>query len=303
MHKVIVTGANGFVGSHLVNELLGQGFEVISVAGKDMPVRNGVKPLFIDLVNEDEVKSKLDFNGVDGVIHLAGLAAVGDSFSNPLKYIEVNCAIQINIMEAALEQKSKARFVVISSGSVYSPDQKLPLTETSRVSPSSPYSVSKLAQENLAEYYVNRGLSCIVARPFNHIGPGQNSGFIVPDLIAQVMQAKQTHSSSVMVGNINTRRDYTDVRDITRAYILLLISGQSGETYNICSGKSLSGEEILNQIMKTAGVKLTHEVDIAKIRPVDVEEIYGDFSKLNAQTGWKPEIALEQTISDIFKTR
>ena len=301
MSKVIVTGASGFVGYHLAHELSTSGARVIGIAQDQNSTLENVSYQQIDLSDRNEVRSKLDYSGIDGVIHLAGMAAVGGSFDEPLKYINVNSAIQINLMEAALEQNSHAKFVVVSSGSVYGPNNPLPLTEKSATLPTSPYSVSKLAQENLAQYYAYRGLHCIIARPFNHIGPGQKAGFIVPDLACQVEEAKKSGQSEIRVGNLSTERDYTDVRDIVRAYRLLLDTGQSGEIYNICSGVAHSGTEILNTLADIAGVKIYPVKDDSKNRPIDNPLVYGDFTKLSEVTGWKPEIKLEQTLTDFMR--
>lgn len=300
--KVLITGANGFVGQHLVRELKNSGINVVSVGGHTAPSIDGEECIRLDLSNQEEAHRELNFTGIDGVIHLAGLAANGPSFSEPLKYINVNSAIQINLMETALEQKCSPKFVVVSSGSVYDASAPLPITEKSPIKPSSPYSVSKLAQENLAFYYTTRGLECVIARPFNHIGPGQGPGFIVPDLAQQIVDVKKSGGEEIKVGNLSTKRDYTDVRDIVRAYRLLLEKGQSGEIYNICSGAASSGEDILNGLASAAGVNVKPVVDPSKNRPVDYPVIYGDHSKLEDATGWKPEIKLDTTLADVIKS-
>ncbi len=297
--KILVTGVNGFVGKHLVSELEGVGIEVLGIAGKSADQESG-KYIQIDLTDRGSVQKNIDFSGIEGVIHLAGLASVGDSFSNPLKYINVNSSIQINLMETALEQGCKPKFIVVSSGSVYDPSMALPLKEESPIKPTSPYSISKLVQEDLGQYYTSRGLECVIARPFNHIGPGQGSGFIVPDLAKQIVEARKNGERSIRVGNLNTKRDYTDVRDIVGAYILLLKKGRSGEVYNICSGTAVSGKEILEGLEKAAKIEINPIIDPSKNRPVDNPVIYGDYSKLNNETGWKPEIKLDQTLADII---
>jgi GDP-4-dehydro-6-deoxy-D-mannose reductase len=185
---------------------------------------------------------------------------------------------------------------------LYDPAASLPLTEDSRVKCASPYSVSKLLQEQLAGYYGVRGFEYVVARPFNHIGPGQNEGFLVPDLAKQVAEAEKSGAETFGVGNLSAKRDFTDVRDIVLAYVALLERGKNGEVYNICSGRSVSGEEILNELLKhSKSADLRPVVDEAKVRPVDAPEIYGDYGKLKADTGWEPRIPLEQTLREAME--
>ncbi len=297
--KILVTGANGFVGPHLLQELLAAGHQVVATGHHgDSDLPEGLSFASLDLTDKEQVAS-LDFTELSGVIHLAGLAAVGPSFDAPMRYLEVNGGIEVNLFEAAQAQGAKPRFVIVSSGSLYDPASPLPLTEASRVKCASPYAVSKRLQEELGGYYAVRGFEIVVARPFNHIGPGQNEGFLVPDLAKQVAEAEKSGATTVAVGNLSAKRDYTDVRDIVRAYVALLEKGRSGETYNICSGKAVSGEEILSGLLKlSSSQKLVPKVDPAKVRPVDAPEIYGDFSKLKKDTGWEPEIPLEHTLSE-----
>lgn len=301
MQRVIVTGANGFVGNHLVHELSENGYEVVGVGG---PVATSGTPNgMVDYIECDLTDSaavaKIDFTGVSGVIHLAGLAAVGPSFDDPLGYIHGNIGMQVNLFETALQQDQHPKFIVISSGALYDPKASLPLTEESHVLPSSPYAVSKIGQEQMALYYGMRGFEVVIARPFNHIGPGQNLGFIVPDLTKQVVDIERGVAKEMMVGNLDAKRDYTDVRDIARAYRLLLESGKPGETYNICSGSSRSGQEMLDKIVTAAGGKPKVTQDPARMRPSDAPDIYGSHEKLSADTGWQPEFILKDTIAAV----
>jgi GDP-4-dehydro-6-deoxy-D-mannose reductase len=301
MEKVLVTGINGFVGQHLAKELFKDGYEVVGIGG---PQGNHEQPEFIskyivvDLMDPEALNS-LDLTDIGGVVHLAGLAAVGPSFASPLQYIETNIGIETNLFETAIKQSVYPKFVVVSSGSLYDPTASLPLDEHSNVVPNSPYAVSKIGQEQMAAYYVSRGFKVVIARPFNHIGPGQNLGFIVPDLTHQAVAFENADLDRITVGNLDAKRDYTDVRDIARAYRLLLEKGQSSETYNICTGRSVSGHEILQQILDTADVHPEITQDPAKMRPSDAPDIYGDCSKLNRDTGWQSEISLAQTITDV----
>ena len=302
MNTVLVTGANGFVGNHLVKELAENGYRVVGVSGKGGLKEESLhisKHLALDLTKPSETKS-IDFKKVDCIIHLAGLAAVRDSFNEPMKYIQTNMGIELNLFEAALSQNSYPKFLIISSGSLYDPKAGLPLTENSEILPTSPYAVSKIGQEQLARYYMSRGFECVIVRPFNHIGPGQGPGFIAPDLALQIIQAKASGKKDIAVGNLATKRDYTDVRDIVRAYRLLLEKGKSGEVYNVCSSRAYSGQQLLNGLVRAAGIKVNPKPDPLKNRPADNPIIYGDYTKLQQATEWKPEISLEKTLADII---
>ena len=302
MKKILVTGANGFVGQHLAKELKDNNYYVMGIGGNiglNNKPENIDEYIVVDLSNKDEV-GKIDFSSLDGIVHLAGLAAVGPSFENPMQYIDVNIGIEVNLFEACKSQNSKPKFIIISSGTIYSPDNEMPLNEKSSVLPNSPYAVSKLGQEDMAKYYESVGFEVVTARPFNHIGPGQGLGFIVPDLTKQIVDFKNGESEEVMVGNLDSERDYTDVRDIARAYRLLLEDGKSGEIYNICTGSPNSGKTILEALIKIANVDPKITLDKSRLRPSDNPVIFGDYKKLYNDTGWRPEISLDTTLRDVI---
>jgi GDP-4-dehydro-6-deoxy-D-mannose reductase len=302
MKKVLVTGVNGFVGQHVAKELSEHGAQVVGIGGPQGAKEKSkyIDAYFtVDLTDRSAVGS-IDFSDIDGVLHLAGLAAVGPSFDNPLQYIEANIGMEINLFEAAQAQDKHPKFVVVSSGSLYNSKADLPITEASPVLPNSPYAVSKIGQEQMALYYGTRGFAIVIARPFNHIGPGQNLGFIVPDLTQQVIACERGEAKEILVGNLDAKRDFTDVRDIATAYRLLLEKGKSGEVYNICTGKSLSGNEILSLILDASGTSAPVVQDPGKMRPSDTLDIYGSHDKLTKDSGWKPSIDIKQTIQDVI---
>lgn len=298
--KALVTGANGFVGQHLVRELQQSGYEVTATgqAGAS-PFAQEIEFKAIDLTNADETAA-INFSDVDVIFHLAGLAAVGLSYDHPREYVETNTAIQINLSEACIRQAARPRMMLVSSGGLYDPRAALPLTENSPTLPSSPYAVSKLAQEALAKYYGIRGMDVVIVRPFNHIGPGQAAGFLLPDLVAKIRTAKERGDDAINIGDLTTKRDYTDVRDIVKAYVMLTEKGKPGEIYNICSGKAVSGTEILEHLMRLLDYQVEVKINKALLRPTDAAEIYGSYEKLSCDTGWKPEIDLETTLKDIL---
>jgi len=295
--KVLITGSSGFVGLHLQTLLRQEGNEVIGLG--HLPARDGDSSYHaVDLLDANAV-SGVDFGGIDVVIHLAGLAAVGPSFEQPRRYIDANAGMQINLFEAMIAQRVTARALIISTGNVYRADH-LPITEDAAITTPSPYAVSKMTQEHLAYYYGNRGFEMIIARPFNHIGPGQTEGFIVADLAKQIAAAERQNRTEISVGNLTSCRDYTDVRDIVRAYCALIQRGTPGEIYNVCSGTSTSGERILAGLLKHSSVKLEVVPDPAKMRPADIKDIRGSHAKLTADTGWEPQIPLDQTLADVL---
>lgn len=303
----LVTGVNGFVGHHLARELVEQGWQVTGL-GKDETADQdlaGFLAQYIrcDLTDYEEVKG-IPLKGVSALINLAGLAAVGPSFEQPDLYMRVNTGVLESLCRSVAEQASETRIISISSGAVYKSGQPMPLTESSQLDPtSSPYAKSKIAMEDLARKYRDEGLDCVVARPFNHIGPGQDQGFLLPDLYAKV-KAAHCSGGNVMVGNLTTRRDYTDVRDVAKAYVAL--AGQevlSEGTYNVCSGRSLSGEEVLSLLIQALGYDhLTTTVDEKLFRPSDAPDLFGDNSRLRNETGWQPSIPIEKTVEDFIKS-
>lgn len=298
--KVVVSGINGFVGHHLARRLASEGFSVVGI-GSEPSISDKIEKIVDAYYCQDLVQAWPDTGDVLGVIHLAGLAAVGPSFDAPQKYINANSAMVTNLCEYYLGHKLHPRILLISSGAIYSPDQPMPIHEDSEVGLSSPYAVSKVLNENQATYYRNRGLDCIIARPFNHIGPGQAPGFILPDFYERISKSSE---NIIKVGNIKTRRDYTDVRDIVNAYVKLIQAEELHyNTYNVCSGESLSGEDILDRL-KTAmnRPEIEFKIDSSLIRPTDINEITGDSKRLQKEINWTPTHSIDQTIADFVSS-
>jgi len=304
--RILVTGVNGFVGPHLVRELLGRGCAVDGVGYGPEP-ENSTKHedynyIACDLTDMEEVTQKISTAGLSAVIHLAGLSSPAKSFEQPQRYIADNSAMLINLFENILANKPEKlpRFAVISSGALYAGDQEMPLTESSKIFYNSPYAVSKATNEHITDYYRLRGFDNVVIRPFNHIGPGQTPGFIVSDLTSQAIEAGA--NGTITVGNLTTRRDYTDVRDVVKAYAdIALAPTVEHSLYNVSSGISRSGEDILAAITKSLygnDASLNVQVDQSRIRPGDTPEIVGDASLIREEFGWQPSIPFEQTIQD-----
>jgi len=300
--RVVVSGINGFVGNHLARELFDNGVDVVGI-GREAEISPEISDIVSEYHSADLVKEWPESSKAKAVIHLAGLAAVGPSFEKPQLYIDSNSAMVTNLCEYYLKQDYKPRILLISSGAIYDPNQLLPINEDGEIGFNSPYAVSKVLNENQAKYYKKIGLDCVVARPFNHIGPGQGAGFILPDLFDRLSNIDG--EKTITTGNIETRRDYTDVRDIVKAYgRLALAETLKHSLYNISSGKSYSGTEILDTLKGTMGLeKVTSKIDPSLVRPNDIPEIIGDNSRIKEELSWQPEIDIKQTISDFVESK
>lgn len=299
-NTIVITGVNGFVGGHLAEKFHKKGFKIIGVGIDDEPT-DSVREILQHYYKADLTKTwPVTEKGVRAIVHLAGLAAVGPSYDNPQLYIEKNSAMVTHMCEYYANIEKKPRILLISSGAIYDPLQNMPISEDSPLGYSSPYAVSKVLNENQAKYYRGRGLDCVVVRPFNHIGHGQGQGFILPDLYARIAAAQKNSAKEIVVGNLNTKRDYTDVRDIVSAYSLLALAETlKHDTYNICSGKSLSGNEILKYIKENSSAEdIATVVDETLIRPNDILDIWGDSSRIREELAWSPEHSIEETIRD-----
>lgn len=286
--RAFVTGGHGFVGSWLVRHLQAAGDHVTAPHAGE-----------VDITDADAVAKALDAAAPDAVYHLAGFAHVGQSWERPGDVFRVNAEGTLNVLEAA--RPGKVRTLVVSSAEVYGTVQPndLPLTEDSPVRPVSPYAASKAAAEVLAlQAWLGRGTPAMVVRPFNHTGPGQSPDFVVPAFAKRIRSATDV----LKVGNLTPRRDITDVRDVVRAYRLLIERGEPGGVYNVCSGTDVAIEELVTRMVDIAGLRgtLRIEVDPDLLRPADVPVLRGDPTRLANATGWKPEIPLDQTLNDVL---
>jgi GDP-4-dehydro-6-deoxy-D-mannose reductase len=304
MTKILVTGINGFVGKHLAKELAARDHHVVGVGREDLDetIVDHVAEYYTADLTDDEQVSSIPLDGLDGVISLAGLASVGPSYDNPELYQRVNVEVLAKLGRRLVKEGLTPRVIAVSTGAVYDPNQPLPLAEESFVVKNgSPYALSKLAMEEEARSLDSQGLPTIVARPFNHIGPGQESQFLVPDLYEKIISAK-SNGGVIEVGDLTTKRDYTDVRDVVKAYADLIEASSVSGLYNVCSGRSTSGKRILEMLLALTNIDdVQIKVDPAKIRPSDPKELYGSNSKIATATEWQPEISLEETLADFVK--
>jgi len=288
--RAFVTGGHGFVGRWLRAHLAAEGDEVIAPDADEL-----------DVTDLPAVAKHVAEARPDAVYHLAGLASVAESWKHPDAALAVNAGGTLAVLEAARALDSPPRVLVVSSAEVYGSVGAEPVAEDAPLRPVTPYAASKVAAEFLGlQAFLGSGLPVVRARPFNHVGPGQSPGFVVAALAKRIADAARTGATALSVGNLTPRRDFTDVRDVVRAYRLLVVRGEAGEAYNVCSGRDVMVAELVDRMMAIAGVRLTLEPDPALLRPVDVPVLRGDASKLHALTGWQPEVAIEQTLADVL---
>ncbi|HUY22215.1 MAG TPA: GDP-mannose 4,6-dehydratase [Acidimicrobiales bacterium] len=289
--RALVTGGRGFVGTWLTTHLTEQGDEVVAIDHE------------VDVTDGQAVRAAMFDAAPDVVYHLAALTHVGRSWTDPAEVLQVNATGTLYVLEAARACPRPPRVLVISSAEVYGavPEERLPVSEDAPLAPVTPYAASKVAAEYLGvQAHLAHGLPVVRVRPFNHVGPGQSSGFVVPALAERIMAARRTGASSILVGNLSARRDLTDVRDVVRAYRLLAEQGVPGDVYNVCTGHDVAIEEVAERLQVLAGTDLRLELDPSLARPVDVPVVRGDPTKLHATTGWAPEIDLDTTLADVL---
>lgn len=299
--RLVVTGVDGFVGRHVARIAARQGIAVTGISRTDAP-DSSLQPDLVEYISADLTDAWPVSAPTDApIVHLAGLAAVGPSFDSPQTYIASNSAMVSHMCEALLAAGAgSTRVVGVSTGAVYAHDERAPLRrENDPVAFSSPYVVSKVLVENQLAYYRGRGLSTVVARPFNHIGPGQGPGFILPDLLTQL--ARLRVEEPLRVGNLDTRRDYTDVRDVAAAYVKLATTSRLEHTvYNVASGKARSGRELLDAVCTILGRRTPSlELDVTRVRATDPAVIVGDARRMSDEFDWHATVPLERTLHDV----
>ncbi len=290
--RSLITGGRGFVGNWLADHLREVGDQVVVIDRE------------VDVTDPGAVLTAMTDAAPDAIYHLAALTHVGQSWDEPLQVLEVNVIGTAAVLAAARQCGSDPRVLVTSSAEVYgavTDPGRLPLTEESPTAPLTPYAASKLAAEALiTQAWLGHGQHVITVRPFNHIGPGQSPNFAVPALAKRIVEAHASGTPTIPVGNLSARRDFTDVRDVVRAYRLLVEAGEPGAVYNVCSGQDVSIRDIADRLLGLAGTTLEFETDPALVRPVEVPVLRGDPTRLVRATGWKPEVALDQTLADVL---
>lgn len=293
--RVAVTGADGFVGKHATRVFRERGHEVIALVGGD-PMGNAKR---IDLLDSSSVRVALEGTNATHILHLAGASSVARSHENPGEAFAINTLGTVHVLDAARRSLPDARVVLVSSGEVYG-NTSHPAIESEPTHATSPYAASKLASEVAARQFVDSyGMLIVLARPFNHIGPGQAQHFVLPSFARQIAEIGRNGKGELRVGNLEAVRDFSHVLDVVNAYEMLLERGVAGETYNIASGEGRSIRSLLDEMIAIAGVDIVPSVDPARLRPVELPVLVGNAKKLTA-LGWRSEHSLRSALDLIL---
>ncbi len=302
--KSLIIGGAGFVGAYLIRHLRDEkGREVfVTKMPHEEITEEGAKVYDLNILDKDAICSLLQEVQPDEIFHLAAQSSVAVSWKNPALTVDVNVKGGVNVLDAVRDTCPKARILLIGSGEEYGhvKNEEMPIVEENAVRPGNIYAATKVCQNLLGAIYAEAyQMDVMMVRAFNHIGPNQIPQFVVADFCKQVADIEAGRQEPVMkVGNLSARRDFTDVRDVVRAYGMIIEKGVAGETYNVGSGHAIAIQEILDKILANSSVDIKVEKDPAKFRPVDVPIIEANTTKLRETTGWTPEIPLEQTIKE-----
>ena len=291
--KALITGAGGFVGHHLIDHLNACGDEVMTT---DRSIDG------LDITDAPALLESFRRQRPEVVYHLAGASDVGGSWSTPQATFRSNAEGTLNVLWAAREAGID-RVLTVGSADVYGKvaAEDLPIRESLAMRPVSPYAASKASADHVAlQAHLGFGQSVVRARPFNHLGPGQSNRFVAAALAERVARNELDDESHVRVGNLSPRRDFTDVRDVVRAYRLLVEHGADGEVYNVCSGQAIAVQALADELIALARIPMELVIDPDLERPVDIPVLLGDNSRLCADTGWTPEIPLTTTLADLL---
>jgi GDP-4-dehydro-6-deoxy-D-mannose reductase len=281
---ILVTGAQGFVGGHLLAQLGGSGL-----------------PVDVDVTDAKAVARAVAATAPAAIVHLAALSSVGASWDDAGETWRVNTVGTVNVLEAVRLETPDTRILVASTGEVYGRADQVPTPEEAPLAPVSPYAASKAAAELACEQALRAGVDVIVTRAFQHDGPGRDERFALGSWAAQISRAEESGGGTVRVGDLTARRDITDVRDVGRAYTLLLDPSVPAGTYNVATGRAVEMREVLETLVGLAAVQVEVEPDPERMRPSELPVVCGDASRLRAATGWAPRIPLEQTLADMIE--
>lgn len=304
--KALIIGGAGFVGGYLAKRLQEDGYEVAVTKREEEYLSSFDGAVYtLDLLNPEQISSVLKNVSPDCIFHLAAQSSVALSWKQPVITVDINIKGTIQLLNAIRSLEMNPRILLIGSSEEYGAvrQEELPVRENNQTRPGNIYAATKLCQNMIGNIYARAyQMDIISVRAFNHLGPNQIETFVVADFCKQVAKIEYGQQRPViLVGNLNVKRDFTDVRDIVRAYSLLSKKGKAGETYNVGSGNSISIQEILDQILLQTTIPIQIQVDETKFRPVDIPEIEADIHKLTKTTGWIPQIPLKQTIQDTLE--
>ena len=300
--RLLIIGISGFVGPYLANEFLSNGYEVF---GSDLlrseAIPSQVQFVKCNILDSQEVKDLINNIEPDMIINLAAISSVGVSWSKPQDTVEVNVVGGLNILEAARSMIRKPKVLFVGSSEEYESSDN-PINEKSKINANNPYGISKVTQESFASLYGSRyGMKIYCVRPFNHIGIGQRDSFVIPSFCKQVAEIEKSGKPGVIqVGNLKAERDFSDVRDIVRAYRLIIESDDCSIIYNVGSGSAYSLDFILNRIISFSSQKISVKIDPDRFRPIDTPRICCDSTLIRSNLNWKPEHDVFDTMREIY---
>jgi len=308
--RLLVTGAGGFVGGHLV-ELVRRETPATNLHGVVQPhgslawsTSQGARIHEADLDDPTAAAAVIEEVRPDGIVHLAGQSSVQQSWLDPGGTLRTNVLGIVHLLDAARSASLRPAVLVVGSAEEYGPvsEAELPIRETAPLRPASPYAVSKVAQGALAQLYGPAGgMRVVLTRTFHHTGPGRGEAFAESSFARQIAEIEHGLRPPVIeVGNLEAVRDFCDVRDVVRAYLLLLEKGESGQVYNVCSGRGLRIREVLDLLLASSSTRVEVRVDKERLRPADVPAQVGDPSRLRAATSWEPRVPIEETLADLL---
>ena len=309
--RALITGVTGFAGSHLAEYLLAHtdlevwGTDISSNDRNIAHIRDDLELVVGDMSDPDVASDILSQTQPDYIFHLAAQAFVPLSWSDPWQTIANNIRLQLNILKSLVDTGSRPRVLVVGSADEYGviAADELPVTEATPLRPYSPYAVSKIAQDMLGyQYFASHGLPIVRVRPFNHIGARQSPAFVTSDFAKQIAEIEQgQREAELRVGNLEARRDFTDVRDMVRAYYLALQHGEDGEVYNLGAERAESIEEVLNMLLEMSEVEIEVVQEPSRLRPTDVPVVVSDCSKFRERTGWSATVSLRDSLESVLK--
>lgn len=308
--RALITGVCGFAGSHLADYLLTHtdlevhGTDIVSGGANIAHIRDDLELMVGDMSDAEVASEILSKANADYVFHLAAQAFVPLSWSNPWQTMENNIRSQLNILEILVGSGARPKVLVVGSADEYGmilPDE-LPVTEDTPLRPYSPYAVSKIAQDMLGyQYFVSHGLPIVRVRPFNHIGTRQSPAFVTSDFAKQIAEIEDgRREPRLLVGNLEAKRDFTDVRDMVRGYYLALERGEDGEVYNLGAERAYSIREALEALLEMSEAQIDVVQDPSRMRPSDVPVVVSDCSKFRQRTGWRATVNLRESLREIL---
>lgn len=304
--NVFITGATGFVGCYLREFLKSQGHRIWGSAYPDVPEFSAEEQIsYLDIRSEKDVFKHIQEVEPDWIFHLAAVSNVRHSWNRRKETLEANIIGTLNVFEGIRQFSPEARVIFVSSSDIYGTRSLSgdPLTEREEVLTMNPYAYTKWSGEVLSEFYARiENLNIVIARPFPHTGPGQSADFVCSDWACQIARIEKGLSEPVInVGNTSVERDFTDVRDVVRAYVGLIEKGKTGQVYNVCSGRSYSLEKILEYLLSYTQKEISVRVDSQKIRKVDIPLLVGDNKKIKEEIFWEPKIPMAQSLKELLE--